>query len=320
MSSDIYKQLLNNSLSHPEYTPGDKVVLEVRFSGRGKTYCYTADSGIYMPGEKMLVKVDDSYKPVTIVNVHYFYPNNYPFNTLQIKKAVRADSDYTPVKATAKKTAKKHVKEERKLPDWLLEGDDEIYETPAITKTPKAPAENKSYPSYQPKTTSAASYGSRYSSSYDSSQSKSKKWLIILAIIFAIGIFQGPTWYRNYVNSKPLVNNEILGHWNGYNDIEFYRDGTFKSAYMQFLTGKWEVQSAGDNTIRLWYCVTPAQAEAYNNEFYYDLEGDTANREDILEWELDELDGDIPPEGIYRFMRKENRLEYIEDDDCYFYR
>ena len=86
MSSDIYKQLLNNALSHPEYMPGDKVVLEVRFSGRGKTYCYTADSGIYIPGEKMLVNVDDSYKPVTIVSLHYFYPNNYPFNTLRIKK------------------------------------------------------------------------------------------------------------------------------------------------------------------------------------------------------------------------------------------
>ena len=66
--------------------------------------------------------------------------------------------------------------------------------------------------------------------------------------------------------------------------------------------------------------MTPEQADAYNNEFYYDMDGNAADIKDILEWQLDEHDGEIPPEGTYWFDRKENRLEFVDDNEYYFYR
>ena len=94
---DLYKSRLNNSLHHSSYRPGDRVVLEVRFPTGDKTYCYDADPGIYYPGDKVFVNVNDGYKDVTVVKAYYFDNHEYPFYTLPLKSiAGRAnDTDYS---------------------------------------------------------------------------------------------------------------------------------------------------------------------------------------------------------------------------------
>ena len=326
--SSKYLELLLSSDSHSDYRPGDKVVLQVVFSRGGKIYCYTADSGKYYSGEKMLVWTDGKYTPVTIVMVHYFYPEDYPFTQLRLKKAIRKEDrtkrtayNSTKVAATTKSKAKKP---EKKKPDWLLEENEEdaykstLYRNSPTIKSSLTVKSNESANNSISYTRPVGSTNSQISS--DSTyKPKSHKMLIALIIIAAIGLFQGPTWYSNYLDKKPLYNSDVVGTWEpeyGAQDVVFSSDHSVNVRGEDYLTGKWEITSESQQTIRLYYIVTDSQLDKYNEDFYYEMEGYIASKEDVLEWELEYAE-DLPPEGTYKFKRSDNRLIYVDYDDYY---
>lgn len=181
--SNIYQELLNSSKSHATYHAGDIVVLEVCFANSNKTYCYTADSDTYWPGEKMYVNVNDSGKTVTIEKVHYFSPSDYPFHTIPIKSAVRPVSNgYSYSKPRKKKTTSNRKRANRtkqgpnrELPDWLLEDDDETVE--ASGQSTKTDVEKEPIASHSGTTTSNVL---PQHSSYKPTQDNNSVWILIL--------------------------------------------------------------------------------------------------------------------------------------------
>lgn len=295
--SDLYKKRLNEAPYHSTYQPGDRVVLEVRFPQGGKTYCYDAPPGIYYPGDKVFVKVSEGYKDVTVYKAYYYESADYPFYTLPLKSIEgRADdTNYARTTRIKYKTAEKthdtdskndNRKEENRTTETLSKLDNPVYKEGTSVK--------------------AGSYNSYRSSE----KSKSRKYLIALIIIAIVGILQGPTWYRNYIDSKPLYNSDIVGTWKseyGMQEVVFSSDHSAKVKGEDYLTGKWEIVSESQQTIRLHYIVTDSQLDQYNEEYYYDMDGYIATKEDVLEWEMEYAD-DLPPEGIYTFKRSNNRL------------
>ena len=306
--------------SHSDYRPGDKVVLQVVFSKGGKIYCYTANSGRYYSGEKMLVWTDGKYTPVTIVMVHYFYPEDYPFTQLRLKKAIRMEDQSKNKSSSTRKTYAKAKKPEKKKPDWLLEEDEEeAYQSNLYKNTSVERSSQTAEANYKSSTARSEGSNNYYGSSSNADKPKSHKFLIALIIIAAIGLFQGPTWYENYLNSKPLYNSDIVGTWTseyGMRNVVFSSDHSAKVRGEDYLTGKWEIASESQQTIRLHYTVTDSQLDQYNEDFYYDMDGYIATKEDVLEWELEYAD-DLPPEGTYRFKRSDNRLINTDYDDYY---
>lgn len=296
------------------------MVLQVVFSKGGKIYCYTADSGRYYSGEKMLVWTDGKYTPVTIVMVHYFYPEDYPFTQLRLKKAVRMEDQSKNKGSSTRKTNAKAKKTEKKKPDWLLEEDEEeAYQSNLYKNTSAERSSQTADARYYPSTTGSKGSNNYFGSSSNTDKPKSHKFLIALIIIAAIGLFQGPTWYENYINSKPLYNSDIVGTWTseyGMRDVVFSSDHSAKVRGEDYLTGKWEIASESQQTIRLHYTVTDSQLDQYNEDFYYEMDGYIATKEDVLEWEMEYAD-DLPPEGTYWFKRSDNRLINSDYDDYY---
>ena len=293
---DLYKSRLNNSLHHSSYRPGDRVVLEVRFPAGDKTYCYDADPGIYYPGDKVFVKIKDGYKDVTVVKAYYFDNHDYPFYTLPLKSiAGRAnDTDYSYSSSTKGKVPEKtnDTKAIDILTSEILSNkDDRVQEEAAPEKT--------QYRSYE-----------------SNEKPKSNKLLIALIIVAIIGVLQGPTWYRNYLDSQPLYNTDLVGMWEseyGSQEIDFKSDHSAEIKGSDYLSGKWEISSETDQTIRLRYFVTDYQLDLYNEEFSYEMDGYIATKDDVLEWET-EYNEELPPEGVYRFKRSTNRLIYSDWD------
>ena len=294
--SDLYKKRLNNSLYHSSYQPGDRVVLEVLFPQGGKTYCYEADPGIYHPGDKVFVKVNEGYKDVTVYKAYYYGSDDYPFYTLPLKSIEgRAnDTDYsystrtkckTPEKTNDAKVRENHTNE------TLSNNSNRVQK--------EATPRKAQYQSYE-----------------SNNKPKSNKLLIALIVIVIVGVLQGPTWYRNYLDSQPLYNADIVGMWKseyGIQDVYFNSDHSADVKGEEYLTGKWEIASESDHTIRLRYAVTDYQLDLYNEEFSYEMDGYIATKEDVLEWET-EYNEDLPPEGVYQFRRSANRLIYLDGD------
>ena len=292
--SDLYKQKIHQSKYHNVYKQGDKVVVVVHFSNGGKTYCYDADPGRYFPGDKVLVKVDEGYKDVTVDAAYYYNPEDYPFTSFPLKRieARLRQDNYTAWPKTTSKSSNKDKTISRN-------------ETKAIDVSGDI---------------SAIEHHDYASQSYNVKTGINKK-LIVLAIIVIIGILQGPTWYRNHVDSKPLDKSEIIGTWHGYENVHFRDDNTFTVDTVYFLTGEWEIVNKDENFIKLNYYVTENQLDSYNEEYQYEMDGYLATKEDVLEWEEEACASEIPPEGIYKFKRSDNRLILVDDyGDYYLYR
>lgn len=295
--SDIYKKKLHQSNYHNAYKPGDKVVLEVRFSSDGKTYCYDAESESYYPGDKVLVKVAEGFKDVTVYSAYYYDPEDYPFTTLPLKRIeARLQQKNRSYSTNANGRSYQTIKSEA-LP-------------PAVKKNPEK---------QQPSEVETTQYN--YRSQASPNKPGPNKILIAFVVLAIIGILQGPTWYKNYVDSQPLDKSEIIGTWHNYEDVHFKDDYTFTVDTVHYLTGKWEIVSNTDNLIQLRYYVTDSQLDSYNDEYQYEMDGYIATKEDVLEWETEACAYEIPPEGVYRYKRSDKRL-IITDDyiDYYLYR
>lgn len=99
----------------------------------------------------------------------------------------------------------------------------------------------------------------------------------------------------------------------GSQEIDFKSDHSAEIKGSDYLSGKWEISSETDQTIRLRYFVTDYQLDLYNEEFSYEMDGYIATKDDVLEWET-EYNEELPPEGVYRFKRSTNRLIYSDWD------
>lgn len=297
--SDLYKKRLNDSLYHSSYSPGDRVVLEVRFTQGGKTYCYDAAPGVYYPGDKVFVKVNEGYKDVTVYKAYYYDSADYPFDTLPLKsiEGLADDTEYIYSTRTKDKPAEKsNVIKTKSNNEYITE--------------------NFSY-----NCDHACNEGATETAQYNSSSSyndkpKSRKILIAFIIIAIVGVLQGPTWYRNYLDSQPLYNADIAGTWKseyGIQEIDFNSDHSAKVKGEDYFIGKWEIVSESDQTINLHYIVSEHQLDLYNEKFSCEMDGYIATKEDVLEWETEYYD-DLPPEGIYQFRRSTNQLIHLDGD------
>ena len=294
--SDLYKKRLSESVYHSSYRQGDRVVLEVQFPQGGKTYCYDADPGTYHPGDKVFVKVKEGYKDVTVYQAYYYDSDDYPFYSLPLKNIEgRAnDTDYSYSTRTKGKSEEK-LSNTKTRDNYLTE----------------APLQNDDHIQREVEKEKAHYYGNK-----SNDKPRSNKLLIALIVIAIVGVLQGPTWYRNYLDSQPLYNADIVGMWKseyGIQDIDFNSDHTAYVHGEDYLTGKWEIASDSDQTIQLHYYVTDDQLDLYNEEFSYEMDGYIATKEDVLEWET-EYNEDLPPDGVYQFRRSANRLIYLDGD------
>lgn len=146
----------------------------------------------------------------------------------------------------------------------------------------------------------------------NTSYNRQTNWKAIIIVAAILAIIFYPSIKEKYTNSSPLDINEIIGKW-GADEIYFDSDFTADVSGSDYLTGNWEIVSEDQKTIRLWYTATDEQVYRYTQDHLEEMEGYEATKEDVLEWEL-EYDPSVPPEGIYRFDRNEQRL-YCDEYD-----
>ena len=85
---EVFETILREHPPKTEYTPGDYVVLMVRFNLDGGTYCYLSDDDIYDPGDLVTVKVRGEEKAVEVVSVGYYSPEDYPFENVHVRRVM----------------------------------------------------------------------------------------------------------------------------------------------------------------------------------------------------------------------------------------
>lgn len=85
---EVFETILREHPPKTEYTPGDYVVLMVRFNLDGGTYCYLSDDDIYDPGDLVTVKVRGEEKAVEVVSVGYYSPDDYPFENVHVRRVM----------------------------------------------------------------------------------------------------------------------------------------------------------------------------------------------------------------------------------------
>lgn len=91
---EVFEKILREHPPKTEYTPGDWVVLMVRFNLDGGTYCYLSNDDIYETGDLVTVKVRGEEKVVEVVSVGYYSDADYPFKDVHVKTIVGpADKD-----------------------------------------------------------------------------------------------------------------------------------------------------------------------------------------------------------------------------------
>ena len=267
--NDIYKQRLNASQYHKEYRNGDKVVLEVRFTSNGKTYCYEADSEPYYPGEKVMVDTTESYKDVAIYSVYYYKKEDYPFYSLPLKKIVRKLDDAEPTKKTA---TKPYI--ETAVEDFSLEK--------VVDKSPLRDKDSDTLPD-------ASADVQNYKPNSSQYQQKRNPWHILVIIALLI-VFFGPTIRKSIINSSPLDTGDVLGVWSNYDgSMTFHGDGSF-SYGSNGVGGSWRIIDAENNEITIHYSLSKDAIEDYNEmmfedipELYNDTDGQGFTEEEIID-------------------------------------
>ena len=81
---DAFSQILHENPPRSEYREGDIVVLNVKFSYTGHTYCYRAKDNVYKPGDLVEVTVSGMPKVVTVESVGYYSEDEYPFDIVPL--------------------------------------------------------------------------------------------------------------------------------------------------------------------------------------------------------------------------------------------
>ena len=125
---DAFSQILHDNPPRTEYREGDIVVLNVKFSPDGHTYCYRAKDDVYKPGDIVEVKVSGAPKAVTVDSVGYYNKEEYPFDVVKLnyvegmatgelaeryKEAVEAETIDEAEREKIRKAAMKELKTAR---------------------------------------------------------------------------------------------------------------------------------------------------------------------------------------------------------------
>jgi len=118
---EAFADILRRNPPRKEHRCGDIVVLNVRFSYKGNTYCYISKDDVYKPGDLVKVSVRGEIKVVTVDSVGYYSESEYPFegvglNTVlgpatgdlaekyrrAIEEEKRQDEDHEKIRSEAK--------------------------------------------------------------------------------------------------------------------------------------------------------------------------------------------------------------------------
>ena len=153
-------------------------------------------------------------------------------------------------------------------------------------------------------------------------KSKVPRVVFILLLIAIFVVVDYPSWNRYRINSQTLNPSEILGQWDG---VTFNSDYTADILDCEYVTGKWEIVSDNQNTIRLYYDATDEQVEQYykdriepNIDDYTD--GFYPTSADIVEELMDSGDYEMPEDGMYHYERANNRLVNSSDEESFIER
>lgn len=126
---DAFSQILHDNPPRTEYRDGDIVVLNVKFSPSGHTYCYRTNDDVYKPGDVVEVRVSGVPKAVTVDSVGYYSKEEYPFDVVQLnyvegmaageladryKEAVEAEKNDEAEREKIRTAAMKELKTARK--------------------------------------------------------------------------------------------------------------------------------------------------------------------------------------------------------------
>ena len=303
---NIYQELLHSAASHNYYNYGDRVVLEVCFANSYKTYCYSAPSGEYEPGQLALVWTDNGLVPVTIERAHYFSESEYPYKSVKLKSIENVIDENEWVDDWKEKPKTRTVSSQKVIAEKKLD------KKPETERLAQQSSNNESI----------------NKSDFSPKQSEHNNPLkAIFIIVLIIGVFLGPGWYEEYstykINSQQLIPSEITGKWT---DASFNKNNTMDVSF-EYVTGKWEIVSSEQNLLRISYFITDEQLarftdeyvnEVYGTDEYYEyLEGYAPDRTWVMDVAEELYYDSIPPTGIYEYKRSENRLVYSENPDYY---
>ena len=85
---EAFQDILRRNPPRDEYRKGDIVVLNVRFTYSGHTYCYISKDDVYEPGDLVEVKVRGESKVVTVDSVGYYSKEEYPFEGVGLNTVI----------------------------------------------------------------------------------------------------------------------------------------------------------------------------------------------------------------------------------------
>lgn len=153
---EAFEDILRRNPPRKEYRRGDIVVLNVKFSYNGNTYCYLSKDDVYQSGDLVKVMVRGELKVVTVDSVGYYSEEEFPFrgvglNTVigpasgdlaeKYRQAIEAEKQRDEDLEVIRAEAKEMLEEARRLKVEATEEGRKAYELKAAAERQMAEAQ-----------------------------------------------------------------------------------------------------------------------------------------------------------------------------------